>query len=160
MRPKLSYANVVATLALFLALGGVGYAATQLPRNSVGRAQLKAGAVTSAKVKNKSLRGVDIKTGSLPDCPSGMKLAAGACLETKAQQATAYSLALFLCAAEGLRLPSQGELAAYDSFQYSGEETSPREWVEPSYTDGSDERANYVIVLKGGIGFGTRSRQR
>ncbi len=33
---RLSYANVVATLALFLALGGVSYATVKLPRNSVG----------------------------------------------------------------------------------------------------------------------------
>ena len=29
---RLSYANVIATLALFLALGGVGIAATKLPK--------------------------------------------------------------------------------------------------------------------------------
>ena len=52
---RLSYANVVASLALFLALGGVGYAATQLPNNSVGTPQLKANAVTSGKVKNGTL---------------------------------------------------------------------------------------------------------
>ena len=34
-RSQLTYANVVATLALFLALGGGAYAATQLPKNSV-----------------------------------------------------------------------------------------------------------------------------
>jgi hypothetical protein len=50
--PKLSYANVVATLALFLALGGgAAFAATQLPKNSVGPNQLKKGAVTPAKLK-------------------------------------------------------------------------------------------------------------
>jgi hypothetical protein len=47
---RLSYANVVATMALFLALGGVGYAATQLPKNSVGSKQLKNGAVTATKI--------------------------------------------------------------------------------------------------------------
>jgi hypothetical protein len=47
---KLTYANVMATMALFLALGGVGYAATKLPKDSVGTAQLKKGAVTPAKL--------------------------------------------------------------------------------------------------------------
>jgi hypothetical protein len=42
---RLTYANVVATLALFVALGGASYAAIQLPANSVGRAQLRNGAV-------------------------------------------------------------------------------------------------------------------
>jgi len=47
---KLTYANVVATLALFVALGGASYAATQLPKNSVGAKQLKKNAVTAQKI--------------------------------------------------------------------------------------------------------------
>jgi hypothetical protein len=43
---RLTYANVVATLALFVALGGVSYAAVELPARSVGRRQLRRGAVT------------------------------------------------------------------------------------------------------------------
>ena len=35
LREKLSYANVVATLALFVALGGASYAAVTLPAGSV-----------------------------------------------------------------------------------------------------------------------------
>ena len=46
LRRRLSYANVVATLALFLTLGGVGYALT-IPSNSVGTKQLKRRAVTN-----------------------------------------------------------------------------------------------------------------
>jgi hypothetical protein len=38
---RLSYANVVATLAPFIALGGGAYAAIKLPANSVGTKQLK-----------------------------------------------------------------------------------------------------------------------
>ena len=49
-RPRLTYANVIATLALFLALGGGAWAATKLPKNSVGTAQLKKGAVTPTKI--------------------------------------------------------------------------------------------------------------
>jgi hypothetical protein len=41
----LSYANVVATLALFVALGGASYAVVELPAGSVGSAQLRDGAV-------------------------------------------------------------------------------------------------------------------
>ena len=41
-RSKLTYANVVSTLCLFLVLGGTGaYAASQLAKNSVGPGQLK-----------------------------------------------------------------------------------------------------------------------
>jgi len=47
---KLTYANVVATLALFVALGGASYAAMQLPKNSVGTKQLRKNAVTNGKI--------------------------------------------------------------------------------------------------------------
>jgi stage V sporulation protein SpoVS len=63
-----SPALVVACAALFVALGGTSFAAyTQLvPRGSVGTPQLKNNAVTSAKVRNRSLRGVDFAFGQLP----------------------------------------------------------------------------------------------
>src|SRR3712207_5047377 len=46
----LSYANVVATLALFVALGGSAYAVTQ---------------ITSKQVKNRSLKGADMRRNTL-----------------------------------------------------------------------------------------------
>jgi hypothetical protein len=52
-------------LALFVALSGTAYAAT-LPRDSVGTRQLKDGAVTSGKVKDRSLLEGDFKRGELP----------------------------------------------------------------------------------------------
>ncbi len=48
--PRLTYANVVSTLALFIALGGVSYGAIKLPANSVGTSQLRDGAVTQRKL--------------------------------------------------------------------------------------------------------------
>jgi hypothetical protein len=47
-----SPALLVAVVALFVALGGTTYAATGLPKNSVGAKQLKKNAVTGAKIKN------------------------------------------------------------------------------------------------------------
>lgn len=55
-RQRLTYANVTATLALFIALGGSSYAALSLPRNSVGTQQIRPGAVRSTDVKNRTLR--------------------------------------------------------------------------------------------------------
>ena len=50
---RLSYANVVATLALVAALGtGGAYAASQLAHNSVGAKQLRKGAVNTRALKN------------------------------------------------------------------------------------------------------------
>jgi len=91
IRARLSYANVVATLALVLALGGVGYAATKLPKNSVGAKQIKKNAVTGAKVKNQSLTGKDINLKKLGTVPS-------------AQSATTAATASSLTPPEPLRL--------------------------------------------------------
>jgi hypothetical protein len=41
LRASLTYANVMATVAVFVAVGGTSYAVAQLPRNSVGSKQLK-----------------------------------------------------------------------------------------------------------------------
>jgi hypothetical protein len=66
MRPKLTYANVVATLALFIAIGGASaFAASQLGKNSVGPKQLKKNAVTTAKVKKEAITAAKIKKGTL-----------------------------------------------------------------------------------------------
>ena len=57
--------NLVAYLALFVALGGTSYAAIKLPRNSVGAKQLRANSVTSAKVRNGSVRAEDLAAGTV-----------------------------------------------------------------------------------------------
>jgi hypothetical protein len=57
--------NHIGLVALCIALTGTAYAAT-LPRNSVGRAQLKMNAVTSPKVKRFSLLASDFARGQLP----------------------------------------------------------------------------------------------
>jgi len=78
---RLTYANLIATLALFVALGGASYAATQLPRNSVGTTQLKKEAVTPAKLSRASksaLTGPAGPTGATgPSGPAGAPGAPG-----------------------------------------------------------------------------------
>jgi len=79
LRPRLTYANVIATLALFLALGGgAAFAADQLAQGSVGTKQLKRNAVTGSKVKNGSLSAGDFKPGQLPVGEVGPRGAQGA----------------------------------------------------------------------------------
>ncbi len=90
MSRRPSPALVVAVVALVVAMFGTAYAATQLPKNSVGTKQLKANAVTTAKVKknaittakikknavtgakvkNQSLTGADINLSTLGTVPS------------------------------------------------------------------------------------------
>jgi hypothetical protein len=69
LRPSPSMA--VALLSLFIAVGGTGYAATQLPHHSVGTPQLKNKAVTSPKVKDGTLVAEDFKAGTLLQGPVG-----------------------------------------------------------------------------------------
>ena len=77
-----SPALVISCIALTIALGGTSYATVlQVPKNSVGPAQLKSAAVTnkkiannavnSAKVQNGTLVKGDFKAGSLPAGPAG-----------------------------------------------------------------------------------------
>jgi hypothetical protein len=70
LRERLSYANVIASLALFVALGGASYAAVSLPANSVGSKQIKNGAVTGLKVRDASLTPADFR-GTLPQGQKG-----------------------------------------------------------------------------------------
>jgi hypothetical protein len=66
MRPKLTYSNVVATICLFLLLGGgAAYAASHLGKNSVGTKQLKKNAVTAAKIKKNAVITAKIKNGAV-----------------------------------------------------------------------------------------------
>lgn len=65
IRERLSYANVISTIALFAALGGGAYAAVQLPPKSVGTKQLKNKAVTRVKIRDRSVNGRKIARNSI-----------------------------------------------------------------------------------------------
>ena len=74
LRRHLTYANVMASVAVFLALGGVGYAAATLNGNqiiggTVGAGKLKSGTLTSKQVKKDSLTGSVIEEASLGTVP-------------------------------------------------------------------------------------------
>jgi hypothetical protein len=77
LQRHLTYANVMATLGVFLALGGVSYAALKLPKNSVGSKQIKKNAISSSKVKNGALKKDDFATGQLPAGAAGAPGAQG-----------------------------------------------------------------------------------
>lgn len=61
-RGRLTFANVISCFALFVALGGVSYAATQLPSNSVGSKQLRKEAVAAGKIKEGAVTAGKIKS--------------------------------------------------------------------------------------------------
>jgi hypothetical protein len=83
IRGRLTFGNVMSVIALFIALGGTGYAAVALPKNSVGTSQIKKNgvggpeirknAVRSGEVKNGALRAGDFAAGQLPAGPQGLQ---------------------------------------------------------------------------------------
>jgi hypothetical protein len=65
-RPKLTYANAMSTLAVFLVLAGGTALAAGLPKGSVNSASVKNGSLRSADLADRrAVRGVDVADGSL-----------------------------------------------------------------------------------------------
>jgi hypothetical protein len=97
---KLTYANAMATIAVFIALGGASYAAITLPKNSVGTEQLKKGAVTATKLSKSAratlagdadARGKDGAPG--PEGATGKGVVAIAPLPSKATETGVFAAA-------------------------------------------------------------------
>ncbi len=127
---RLSYANVMSTLAVFIALGGSSYAVSRIDGE-----QLKNRTVAGKKLKRDTLGGVTIKEsrlgkvrrarradradtlqGFVPGqfklrCPPNTKYNAGVCIERTPRAPAPYGGARVACESEQRRLPSYQELA-------------------------------------------------
>jgi hypothetical protein len=82
-RVRLTYANVVASLALFAALGGSSYAAisvtgAQVRDNSLSGRDVRNASLTGRDVRDRSLLAQDFKPGQLPAGPEGSQGDTGA----------------------------------------------------------------------------------
>jgi hypothetical protein len=98
IRSKMTYANVIATLALFIAIGGASaFAASKLAKNSVGTKQIKNGSVTGIKIKKGTITGTNINLAKLGTVPSAANAAT-------ANTATTAGTANALTPPEGFRL--------------------------------------------------------
>jgi hypothetical protein len=85
IRKRLTYANVMSSIAVFLVLGGASaLAASHLAKNSVGTKQLKQNAVTAAKIKKNAVTTKKIKSNAVTtakikaNAVTGAKIEAGA----------------------------------------------------------------------------------
>jgi hypothetical protein len=132
VRSKLSYANVMATLAVFVSLGGTSYATLQLTGHDV-----RDGSLTGRDVQRNSLGGRPIKEsrlGPVPHarnadrlngvtaerllvrCPNGTVPVSDVCVEESSRPAASYTGAAVTCESfdrrrtPGRRLPSHDEL--------------------------------------------------
>jgi hypothetical protein len=134
LRQRLTYANVMSTLAVFIALGGSSYAAltisgSDVKNRSIAGKKLKRNTLTGREIresrlgivpraKNASrvggLTAADLKV----KCPDGTFPIADVCVESTARAAAAYGSAVLECAntgrpaGPGRRLPTHGELRA------------------------------------------------
>ena len=62
LRSLLTYSNVMATIAVFIALGGTSYA---VATNSIGSRQIKNNSIRSGDIRDNSLIGTDVRDNSL-----------------------------------------------------------------------------------------------
>jgi hypothetical protein len=132
LRKRLSYANVMATLAVFIALGGSSYAALtisgrdiangsltyrDLKRNTLGGSRIdesRLGLVRRARNADR-LNGVTAQR-LLVRCPVGTTPISDVCVETTTRAPAPYTSAAVTCegidrfASLGRRLPSHDEL--------------------------------------------------
>jgi hypothetical protein len=113
---RLTFANVVAMLALFVALGGTGYAALAITGKNVVNGSLTGGdirnnSVGSTDVRDGTLLAKDFKAGQLP---AGAQGAAGApgTVDTSSFYDKAASDARFLGAATKADLTTRGVTSA------------------------------------------------
>ena len=134
IRRRLTYANVMSTLALFIALGGSSYAAftingSSIKNRSIPGRKLHHNTLTGREIKESTLARVPRahnadKLGGLDaadlkiKCPSDTFPIADVCVERSPRPATPYSSAVLQCAqvgtpaGPGRRLPTHGELCA------------------------------------------------
>jgi hypothetical protein len=97
VRDRLSYANVVATLALFVALGGSSYAALSITSKDVKNRSLKGG-----DLKKDTVTGSEIRESKLGRVPSALN-AASADVSKSAGTATTAGSATTAAAADVAR---------------------------------------------------------
>jgi hypothetical protein len=133
LRKRLTYANVMSTLAVFLALGGSSYAALKISgRNienrSIPAKKLKRNSITGREVRESRLNVRSARNAARLDgltaaelrvrCPSDTFPTADVCVEVDPRGPQAYSSAVIVClsvgtpAGPGRRLPTHGELRA------------------------------------------------
>lgn len=120
-RAHLSYANVIATIALMLALGGTSYAAFKLPANSVKSGNIKNGQVKTQDLATHAVTSTKLAAGAVTTakCASGDAALGnrGFCaFKLTSGPGTDWAGAIQMCRARGAtpaRLPTAAELAAF-----------------------------------------------
>lgn len=165
VRSKFSFSNVVALLALFVALGGSAYAATRLPKNSVGSKQLKKNAITTAKIKKAAVTGAKINLKTLGVVPSATNAdhatsADSANTAKSAGSANTANSATNASTVNGLlifpteRVNAAADLASSQKIELGSR--GPFNFYARCYLEaGRTEAVEYIEVTSGNATFGT-----
>jgi hypothetical protein len=132
LRRKLSYANVMATLAVFIALGGTSYATLRITGRDISNRSLRGQELQSNSVGGRPIK--ESRLGTVPRarnadrvngltaarllvrCPADTVPVSDVCVERTSRSAAPYTLAAGTCEivntprTPGRRLPSHDEL--------------------------------------------------
>jgi len=149
-RTRLTYANVMSTIAVFLVLGGAtAFAATQLAKNSVGSAQIKKNAVTAAKVKNAAITSAKLANASV----SNAKLADASVSSAKLADASVSNAKL----ADGSVIAGKLGDGAVTSGKLAANAVTAGKIVDGSITNGKllDEAVNASKLTKSPFQLGS-----
>ena len=174
LRARLTYANVVATLALFFALGGSSYAVSK-----ISGSQIRDASIAGKKLKRNTLGGARIKEsrlGTVPRarnagqvgglsaqqlllrCPQGTLAAADVCVETQPRAAATYTSAVTTCGGAdgpprpGRRLPTHGELRRAFDLDQMGPIAPGGELTSEVYPSGSNPGQLEVLYMTNEVG--------
>ena len=121
IRKHLSYANVMSTIAMVLALGGAtALAAGHLKKNTVTSKSIKNGAIKTADLKGSAVTSTKIADGAVGigdvgaslhlQCKSGTQYLQGSCIENNPHGTLPYGNAQVACQDLNGRLPNPSEL--------------------------------------------------
>ena len=163
LRKRLTYANVVSTLCLFLLLGGgAAFAASQvLPEDSVGTKQLKDAAVTPRKLSKSARAGMVGPTGARGEQgPPGARGPVGPQGERGAQGdpgAPGTALAWATVGPNGKLIPSLSQgisasqvyRAGNGTYCFSSIPAAARSAVATAYTNGFEAASSYAVAAVG-----------
>lgn len=148
--PRLSYANVAATLAVVIALGGTAHAAglaknsvrsKHIVNNTVSTGDLKNGSATGVDISNNSLTGTQVKESTLGSVPQALDAA-----NLGGRPATGYRRAAPLVSGSALNnVPLQLVVSGYGTYRIACDTGGS------SLTD--DEP---IVQYTNGLGAGTK----
>lgn len=168
LRNRLNYANIVATIALFMGLGGVGYAATasknsvrstSIVDRQVKNQDIALNAITTGRIRNGNVGNADLATNAV----SSVKIANGtigvadlsAAAQTTALHATGPAEVTLdqpgLKEATSLALPAAGTYLVYADTTVFGS--------DPTSDPDTDHAAVDVVLSAGGSAIKSQNVQ-